>query len=98
VTITGKVFNNITGRPGLAGWVVTVSGATSASVTTDAYGAYAFAGLPAGDYTICEVLQAGWTQSSPTMGAQCPNGSIGYAFTLAENSGASFVNFGNVAQ
>lgn len=95
VSITGKVFNNITGRPGLAGWMVVLSGDGSATVMTDAYGVYTFAGLAAGTYTICEVLQGGWTQTSPTSGTAC-GGTTGYTFTLADNSGASFVNFGNI--
>lgn len=96
VTITGKIYNNITGRPGLAGWVVTVSGPYTTSAVTDAFGVYTFSSLPAGTYAICQVLQSGWTQTMPTVGTQCTSTTMGYLFTLAENSGASFVNFANV--
>ena len=95
MSITGKVYNNITGRPGLAGWTVVLSGDGSASLTTNEFGQYSFAGLPPGTYTVCVVLQPGWTLVMPTMGTDC-GGTMGYTFTLAEFGGASFVNFGTV--
>lgn len=97
VTITGKVFNDITGRPPLSGWVVEVSGDASASTTTDAFGTYTISGLPAGVYTVCEAIPSGWVQTSPRSGPSCPSG-FGYSFTLAAGAGASFVNFGNIVQ
>lgn len=97
VTITGRVFNDISGRPGLQGWVVTVSGPASVSTTTGADGSYTLANLPAGTYLLCEVLQTGWTQTRPSFGASC-GGTLGYSFTLGENQSASLEDFGNVVQ
>jgi len=97
VSVTGKVYNDILGRPGLTGWVVEVSGDGSGSATTDAFGNYTIAGLPAGTYTVCEVVQSLWVQTVPRSGAACPTG-VGYTFTLTAGAIASFVNFGNIAQ
>src|SRR5262249_46754650 len=49
--------------------------AGEASTTTNAQGYYEFSHLPAGPYTVRQVLPAGWTQSSPAGG--------GNAVTLA---------------
>lgn len=97
VAITGRVVNDITGRPGLPGWTVEVTGPSAAAVVTDGAGSYTFAGLPPGTYLVCEVLQAGWRQTVPSTSNICPTG-VGYRLTLAEGNSASFVNFGNVAQ
>ena len=35
------------------------------TTTTDEFGSYAFAGLPAGNYTVQQVLRPGWRQTSP---------------------------------
>ncbi len=97
ITITGKVYNDISGRPGLSGWVIEVSGTVTATAVTDASGNYTVAGLPTGTYTICEAVQSGWRQTFPPSGTPCPTG-VGYTFSLAAGQGASFVNFGNVIQ
>jgi hypothetical protein len=94
-SILGTVFNDITGRPGLSGWVVELSGTVSQTAVTDAQGNYVFSNLPDGTYTICEVVQSGWRETYPPAGASCPSG-VGYSFPLAGGSSASFVNFGNV--
>ncbi|MFO8080509.1 MAG: SdrD B-like domain-containing protein, partial [Armatimonadota bacterium] len=55
-----------TGNP-LAGWTIEAYNASNtlvATTTTDADGYYEFT-LDPGDYTVCEVLQDGWTQSYP---------------------------------
>jgi hypothetical protein len=62
----GTVFNDVTGWPGLSGWVIELSGTVTATAVTDATGSYRFSGLPAGTYTICEVVQSGWRQTWPT--------------------------------
>jgi len=97
VGIAGRVFNDITGKPGLSGWTIEVTGPGTAAVVTDGTGSYTFTGLPAGTYLVCEVLQAGWRQTVPASSNTCPTG-VGYRFTLADGNSASFVNFGNVAQ
>lgn len=97
--ITGQVFTNV--APdflGLANWCVDLTGTVSGSVATDASGFYTFSGLPAGDYQVCEELQAGWQQTyppAPQGGANCPVG-FGWAFTLVDGATAGMNDFGNV--
>lgn len=83
---------------GLAGWCLTLSGTVSARVMTDASGNYAFTGLPAGSYTICEEIPSGWTETFPgSWGTACPTG-YGWSFTLNDGDMGSFLNFLDVAQ
>ena len=84
----------VTGFPGLPNWMVDLSGTVSATAVTDAAGAYSFTGLPAGTYTICELVQSGWRQTFPPSGTSCLTG-VGYTFSLSEGQSGSFVNFGN---
>jgi hypothetical protein len=93
----GTVFNDVTGWPGLSGWVIELSGTVTATAVTDATGSYRFSGLPAGTYTICEVVQSGWRQTWPTPGTACSTG-VGYTFELADGRSGEFVDFGNVRQ
>jgi hypothetical protein len=94
-SITGQV-RDVTAGSGLAGWTVQAFGPTTASATTDANGNYTLSGLADGTYTVCEVLQPGWTQVSPTFPESCASG-MGYNFSVSSSSSASFVNFGNQA-
>jgi SdrD B-like protein len=94
-SIDGQVFVDASPWPGLTGWCVQLSGPVSATALTDANGNYAFTGLPAGTYTICEALQSGWTQTFPTSGPSCAGG-LGYSVTLADGAGAGFIWFGNI--
>jgi hypothetical protein len=61
-----------TGEAGLAGWTIYLdqnnngtldTGETS--TLTDANGNYSFTGLAAGTFTVAEVMQSGWQQTSP---------------------------------
>lgn len=91
--IDGRAYNNITGRPGLANWVVTLTGTVNRTAATSTTGTYAFTGLPAGDYVVCLAVQDGWVMTMPgSWGPVCPTG-FGYVFTLADLNSASFVNF-----
>jgi hypothetical protein len=75
------------------------------AATTGANGSYSFANLPNGDYIVCEVQQAGWTQSLPNAGtadkANCsidPTlGATGRGFTMTgvDHTGNDFGNFRN---
>ncbi len=95
----GWVYEQVpSGRVGLSGWTVTVSGAASASTVTDAAGNWAFTGLASGDYTLCVVVPSGFSQTSPTSGASCPGSSYGYAYTLPDGMTFSFIWFGNLGQ
>jgi hypothetical protein len=85
--INGTIWNDpdrngiqTAGEAGLAGWTVFLdqnrngrldSGETTK--TTDANGNYAFTGLPADDYTIAEVVPAGWQQTSPGKSGNIPS-------------------------
>src|SRR5262245_1898992 len=101
------------GEPGLQNWTMdlykdtgtkgTLDGeAVFKSDTTDATGAYSFDNLFAGDYIVCEQLQAGWQQSAPTSAppgetlvTTCPGPTKGYAFTMggSDREGNDFGNF-----
>ena len=81
--------------PGLANWCVQLFGPVSGSVATDASGNYLFSGLPAGTYTVCEVLQTSFHETFPGDGPGCAGG-FGYSMTLMDGSGASFIDFANL--
>ncbi|HEX4562318.1 MAG TPA: carboxypeptidase regulatory-like domain-containing protein [Gemmatimonadales bacterium] len=91
--ITGRVRDVTTGN-GLSGWVVSVTGPTNLSVTTDGNGNYVLNGLAPGAYVVCETLQSGWGQTSPVFPNPCGSG-MGYNFSLIAGGSAQFVDFGN---
>ena len=100
MSIDGQVYQDFAPWSGLQGWCVQLSGPVSGSVATDASGNYVFAGLPAGTYTVCEVLQTSWRESFPASGPACPGG-FGYTYTFSADpvysgSSADFVDFANV--
>jgi uncharacterized protein (DUF2141 family) len=57
------------------------------TTTTDANGFYALRGLPAGSYKIRQVLQSGWSQTTPA-------NNYGWTITLAANQRVSGKDFG----
>jgi hypothetical protein len=81
--------------PGLGNWCVQLFGPVSGSVATDASGTYLFSGLPAGTYTVCEVLQTSYHETFPGDGPGCASG-FGYSMTLMDGSSASFIDFANL--
>jgi hypothetical protein len=105
--VHGTVFND-TDRDGamgvfeygMSGWTVTLSGPVTASVVTDAVGAYAFTQLPVGVYTVCQVALAGWLQTGPktAVGVACPGGTGWSLEVPATMPGVWFgsIDFGNV--
>lgn len=69
-TIEGTKFNDRNGNgvrdegePGLPGWTIQLS--SGASTLTDAFGHYQFNLVPTGTYSVNEVLQTGWTNTTP---------------------------------
>jgi hypothetical protein len=94
-SIDGQVFVDASPWPGLAGWCVELHGPVSATAVSDASGNYLFSGLPAGTYTVCEVLQSGWHETFPTFGPSCAGG-FGYTITVGDAASASFIWFGNL--
>lgn len=94
--IEGNFFD-ASGAP-LEGWTVWLFGPINVSTVTNAGGYYAFMNLPGGDYQVCETLQAGWTELSPSEssgGSQCADGNFGWAFSLQGSVLASFADFTN---
>ena len=78
-TISGAVFNDLNanglkdgGESGESGWTVYLDadgngqlGTGETTATTAENGTYSFSGLAAGTYTLAEVQQLGWQQTSP---------------------------------
>ncbi len=62
-------------------------GSITTTQQTDASGCYTFAGLLAGDYTVSETLQEGWTQTFPA-------GNV-YNLALTESENKENIDFGN---
>jgi uncharacterized repeat protein (TIGR01451 family) len=80
-----------------AGALVTAAGLTNPA-TTDALGNYAFSGLPAGTYSVCEPVQPGATVNGiTTAGAiKSVNGSTGAAGTASNPTATSSQTVGIV--
>lgn len=77
------------GDVGLLGWTIkATNGVNTWTTTTDALGNYYFTNLPAGNYTVSEVNQVGWTQSYPT-------GAGTYSVALLAGQVISNRDFGN---
>ena len=101
--IAGAVWNDFNGNgireasdPGLSDWTVFLDGNDNGlldvalgerSTVTDASGNYSFTNVQAGDYTVVEVLQAGW-EPSPGF-----NDSVNVTVVAEGESIAEFANF-----
>jgi hypothetical protein len=108
-TVQGQVFVDDPAQnfPYLAGWCVEVRDATGAVVATgvtngaalDTEGNnYMITGVPAGSYTICEVLPANstWRETTPTSGPDCGGGVFGLPALVMDGGTADFLWFGNL--
>ncbi len=87
------------GEPGIAGVTVTLSGAASASATTNTSGAYLFTGLSAGSYTVTvdgSTLPAGFVATATGQGtAATDNNGSPASVTLATSSSVDLtIDFG----
>src|SRR5207248_6135177 len=103
-SITGEVFGDTngngalnTGEPGLTGWTVFIDAngngtpdPTEPKVTTGAGGTYTFSNLGPGTYTVKEVLQAGFLQTTPTSAVVA-----GQSGTNVTAANVAALNFGN---
>ena len=97
-SISGEVYLDASPWNGLASWCINLNGPVTATAITDAYGVYAFTGLPAGTYTLCEVHQTGWSETFPSVAfgfSACAYG-YGWSVTVADGDAASYNNFGNL--
>ncbi|MCX9081535.1 MAG: SpaA isopeptide-forming pilin-related protein [Candidatus Methanoperedens sp.] len=98
-SISGMKFNDSNangikdqGESGLLNWTILLKNSTGYildSMITDIGGNYTFAGLAAGNYTVEEVLQAGWNQTFP----EAPGI---YNVTLAAGESVKDRDFGNI--
>jgi hypothetical protein len=100
-SISGKVWNDVDGDGVLDSGEVGIAGITvyndannnnlkdsgELTTTTDSSGNYTFASLAAGNYKIRQILQTGWSQTSPANG-------FGWTITLATNQVLTGKNFG----
>ena len=93
--LSGMKFNDVnkngvkdTGEVGLEGWTISLfNNSGTLTTTTDATGAYSFANVIPGSYTLTETGSTGWTQSFPVSGS----------WTGTVDSGATIgdLDFGN---
>ncbi len=84
------------GEAGLSGWTVTLSGPSIPSGyaktrVTGTNGAYLFASLPTGNYTVCVTRPTGWTQTWDADGLTSANC---VSFTLPPGTARGDVDFG----
>ncbi len=96
--ITGEVYDDqsdsgtlTSSDSGLAGWTITLTNtSTDATYTTtsDSLGDYAFAGVPAGSYTLSETLQSGFAVTQPSSPGT-------YSLTISSGQVVTSENFGN---
>ncbi|MCK9450487.1 MAG: gliding motility-associated C-terminal domain-containing protein [Bacteroidales bacterium] len=94
-SICGVKFNDVngngireTGEPGLPNWTFNLSGTLTLSTTTDSAGQFCFNDLPTGIYTVSEVNQPNWQQTSPLN----PDG---YTISLFSGFAIDTLVFGN---
>ncbi len=100
-TISGTVFNDVNGNGTKDSGEVGVSGITiyndannnnakdsgELTTTTDSNGAYSFTGLSSGAYKIRQILQTGWSQTTPA-------NNFGHTINLATNQVLTGEDFG----
>lgn len=93
--ICGVKFNDLNGNGvqdagelGLANWQISLGNAAMPPVTTGSKGEYCMSGLPAGTYTVGEILQAPWLQTFPVAPGT-------HTVTLSAGQQLNGINFGN---
>ena len=109
--VQGQVFIDDLAQnfPYLAGWCVELrneSGAVIATAVTSGVALdvegnnYVFAGVPAGTYTVCQVLLSDlWFQNFPALpmtGPDCGGGILGYPAEVMDGGTVDFLWFGNL--
>jgi protocatechuate 3,4-dioxygenase beta subunit len=100
-SIAGRVFNDAngngildSGEAGIGGITIYndadndyIMDASELRTTTNSNGDYFFGSLSSGNYKIRQILQSGWSQTTPSRG-------YGHTITLATNQSVSAKNFG----
>ena len=93
-SISGMKWNDLNGNGqkdvgdvGIADWKIMLYGTSIDSEFTDDDGNYTFNDVPAGNYTVMEDQQNGWTQTFPPQNF--------YSFYLNEGQNETDMNFGN---
>ncbi len=110
-TVQGQVFvdDPTQNFPYLAGWCVEVRDANGAVIATGVTNGaaldiegnnYIITGVPAGTYSVCEVLPPNttWHETSPTSGPDCGGGVFGQTAIVMDGGTADFLWFGNLLQ
>jgi hypothetical protein len=100
-TLVGTKWQDMNGNgtqdpedSGIAGWSIAIAGPTASTQTTATDGTYS-ASVKPGTYTVCEVLQANWTQTAPAGGFDC-SGTKGYQVTVTSgDTSQNALSFGN---
>ena len=89
------------GEPGIAGNVVTLSGAASASTTTDAIGGYGFGNRCAGTYLVCAGVPMGFQAGLTDVGSDAldsdgvaNNDNSCVSVTISNNAADDSIDFG----
>ena len=107
--VLGQVFVDDPAQnfPYLAGWCVEVRDASGAVIATTVTSGvsldiegnnYVITGVPAGTYTVCEVLPANstWHETTPASGPDCGGGTFGLIALVMEGGAADLLWFGNL--
>ena len=107
--VLGQVFVDDPAQnfPYLAGWCVQVRDASGAVIATTVTSGvsldiegnnYVITGVPAGTYTVCEVLPANstWHETTPASGPDCGGGVFGLIAVVMEGGAADLLWFGNL--
>jgi hypothetical protein len=107
-TISGNVFFDVDldhnfgpDEEGLVGWTVVLTGPVNQTMLSADGGAFSFAGLPAGNYTLCVNTLPMWTQLAPTSGASTCSLGIGYSIIVNPSPSDTTItgkNFGYITQ
>ena len=107
--VLGQVFEDDPAQsfPYLAGWCVEVRDASGAVIATGVTNGaaldiegnnYIITGVPAGTYTVCEVLPPNttWHETQPTSGPACGGGLFGLVAVVMVGGAADLLWFGNL--
>ena len=100
-SIYGTVYNDLNqdavqedGEPGLSTWTVQLlnsGGQVIATTLSNAQGDYAFSNLLPGTYSVQEVLQSGWTETTQALQTVTVQGGKDYRFDFGNTQAGDWV-------